>query len=160
MTWRTERGVDWDAVKGPTNKRRFKRLVTSGGVAACLARVDGEPVGWCCLGPRRDFPRLERSRIPTSADADDWAVVCFYVPASQRGRGVARHLLAAAVDLARDSGARVLEGYPVRVKDGAYPATFAFVGVPRLFERCRFRDVTPPGARRLVYQRRLRPRRA
>lgn len=161
MHWRTGAGEDWDALKGDRNRDALRRLVRAGRVHAVLALEGDDAVGWCCLGPRASFPRLGRSRVMRSTVGDDaWAVVCFFLPAAYRGRGVATSLLRGAVDLARAHGARALEGFPVRPRsgEGRYPSTFAYVGVPRLFEKAGFRDVTPAGSSRPVYLRRLRPR--
>ena len=40
-------------------------------------------------------------------------MTCFVVRRDHRGKGINRELLHAAVDYARTSGARVIEGYPV-----------------------------------------------
>jgi GNAT superfamily N-acetyltransferase len=160
MHWRMERGADWEREKGARNRRALRRLVQAGSVHAVLALDGDEPVGWCCLGPREEFPRLQRSRVLRfESPPGTWAVVCFYIPARWRGRGVGRALLAGALAHARAAGAAALEGYPVQDRNDPtrrYPATFAFTGVPRLFERVGFRDVTPAGSQRLVYRRGFR----
>lgn len=159
MHWRMEKGADWGREKGARNRRALERLVQADSVHAVLALAEDEPVGWCCLGPREDFARLGRSRVLRfESPPGTWAVVCFFIPARWRNRGVASALLAGAIELARQRGAPALEGYPVQDKsDGSkrYPATFAYTGVPRLFERAGFRDVTPEGATRLVFRRRF-----
>jgi GNAT superfamily N-acetyltransferase len=155
MWWRLPRGGKlWEESKGAKNKRAFKRLVTSGKVFGCVAFAGEEPVGWCCAGPRGDFPRLARTKaLQTDWSDHTWSVVCFYIRAGRRHQGVATTLLKEAVKLARDNGATELEGYPVRPKkDGAdMPAAFAWTGVPKLFEKHRFRNVTPPGNSRDIY---------
>jgi len=158
MVFRLPAGTRPQDVQGEPNRRSLRRLVRSGEVHAVLALAGDEPVGWCGLGPRADFARLERSRVMRSELGDEaWAVVCFFVPAARRGRGVATRLLRGAVELARRRGARALEGHPVRVAPGArYGAAFAHVGVPRLFERAGFHDVTPAGQSRPVYRRTFR----
>ena len=161
MWWRVPRGGKlWEQSKGTKNKRAFKRLVTSGRVHGCLAFAGAKPVGWCCVGPRADFPRLERTRaLKTNWDEHTWSVVCFYIPAGWRHHGVATSLLKEAVKLARDRGAKTLEAYPVRPKPGStdeIPAAFAWTGVPSLFEKQRFRNVTPPGNTRDIYCRTFR----
>jgi GNAT superfamily N-acetyltransferase len=45
-----------------------------------------------------------------------WSVICFVVPGPLRGQGIARALLAAAIDYARGKRVPMLEAYPV---DGA-----------------------------------------
>ena len=167
MWWRLPRGGKlWEESKGAKNKRAFKRLVTTGQACGCLAfAADGEPVGWCCVGPRADFPRLERVKaLQTDWTEHTWSVVCFYIRAGWRHKGVATALLKEAVNVARNNGAKELEAYPVRPKrEGAdIPGAFAWTGIPQLFEKQGFRNVTPPGRSRDIYRRgfRQRPRAA
>ena len=160
MYWRVRGGKAWDAAKGAPNKRAFRSLVHAGSVSGVLA-FDGErPVGWCNIGPRGDYERLQHSRVLRSPEERAWAVTCFYIPAPARGRGVAGALLRGAVDLARRSGAPALEGYPVVPREGNVPAAFAWTGVPAIFERNGFRDVTPEGASRPIYRRVFRRKKA
>lgn len=78
-----------------------------------------EPVGWAAVEPRPRYPRVLGGRIipgsaePDHGDADIWAVTCFVVRVGFRRHGVAKALLAGAVDQARRGGARVVEAYPV-----------------------------------------------
>ena len=77
-------------------------------------------VGWCAVEPRTAYPRLLRkTRVPWDGRAEDktddsvWAVTCFVTRAGFRRRGISRALARAAVDFARERGARALEGYPM-----------------------------------------------
>ncbi len=156
MLWRLPRGGKlWEENKGAKNKRAFKKLVTTSRVHGCLAFSGREPVGWCCVGPRGDFPRLERTKaLQTQWGERTWSLTCFYVRAGWRHRGVATALLKEAVKVARENGAKELEAYPVRPKQdgsGEIPAAFAWTGVPSLFEKQRFRKVTPPGNSRDIF---------
>ena len=165
MYWRLPRGGKlWDENKGSPNRSAFQELVTSGAVHGCLALVDGEPVGWCCIGPRADFPRLERTKaLATDWDEDTWSVVCFFIRSRWRHHGIATKLVRAAVDLARSKGAKRLEAYPVRSSKGGgreIPAAFAWTGVPELFEKLHFRNEKPDGGTRDIYVRRFRQTRA
>jgi len=69
-------------------------------------------------------------------------------------------LLAGAVELARQAGAKELEAYPVKPygADVRVPAAFAWTGVPRLFERHKFKNVTPSGSGRDILKRSFRQR--
>ena len=160
MYWRLPKGGKlWEENKGAKNKRAFRRLITQGEVYGCLAFDGDEPVGWCCVGPRRDFPRLERTKaLATEWRDTTWSVVCFYIRSGWRRRGVATVLLKQAIAVAKDGGAAELEGYPVRANDPAkgIPAAFAWTGVEPLFQRERFVTITPPGQSRDVYRRRFR----
>lgn len=164
MYWRLG-SQEWQAAKGAPNREAFLRLVADGEVHGLLAFEDEEPVGWCNIGPRSDFPRLGRSRVlATGRGEGTWGVPCFFIPAKHRRRGVATALLKAAVALARERGARCLEGYPVTASKNAppgssVPAAFAWTGVPELFESAGFRDVTPEGSTRPIYLRSFRPSR-
>jgi len=159
MYWRVRSaGADWKNRSGDTNRRAFRRLIEAGRVHGCLAFAGREPVGWLSMGPKREFAYFGRSRsVPGSEDARDWCINCFYIPAPWRAQGVATALLATAVDIARESGARLIEGYPlVPKKAGAHaPAAFAWTGVPVLYERCRFERSPNPLGARVIYQRQL-----
>lgn len=150
----------WEERKGDRNRRDFERLVGAGKVTGCLAFAAGEPVGWCCVGPRGDFPRLGRVKaLQTEWNEQTWSVVCFYIRAGWRNQGVASALLKSAIAVARKHGARTLEGYPVKpygTPESRIPAAFAWTGVPRLFEKQRFVSVSVPGNSREVVVKRLR----
>ena len=70
-----------------------------------------------------------------------WSIVCFVVGRRSRGRGVARALLAAGVDYAREHGASLLEAYPVDLGDAGAAAANLYPGTLPMFERAGFRVV-------------------
>jgi GNAT superfamily N-acetyltransferase len=159
MLWRVPfgNGREWKAALGERNRDSFRQLIEEGRVFGTLAFRGGAPVGWCSLGPRGDFPGLTRKRmLQTPWDEKTWSITCFYIPARERGRGVASALLAEALRLAESRGARSVEAYPVRPKEGKkIPAAFAWTGVPALFERAGFRCVID-NAHQPVYRTTLR----
>ena len=158
MAWRRP-GREWERHRGTSNKRAFKRLVVAGEAHGVIARVGDEVVGWCSLGPRADFRSLETKRsLRTDWDETTWSVTCFFIARGWRGRGIARKLLAEAVVHARRCGARRLEGYPAPLPASGEPlsATFAWTGVPRLFESQGFRALEDVPGKRPIYVRRLR----
>jgi GNAT superfamily N-acetyltransferase len=160
MLWRRPHGGEaWERSKGAPNRAALRRLVNAGRVTGLLAFVGREPVGWCSLGPRSDFPKLASSpSLQVPAPPGTWVVSCFFVRNGWRGRGVGTALLAAAVALARARGASALDGFPARTKRGARLAhAFAWTGVAALYQACGFRDATPPGHRRSVFRRRFAP---
>ena len=153
MWWRRPRGGKlWEQKKGRPNRDAFRRLVKGGRVHGVLA-FDGDlPIGWCCLGPRGDFPRLERTKaLATDWDDHTWSVVCFFVRSKWRRAGVATRLLASAVDIARRHGVSRIEGYPVTPKsDKPIPPAFAYTGLPAVFESCGFQVLPRQGFSRDV----------
>lgn len=113
-----------------------------------VAYLDGVPVGWCALGPRSEFGRLERSRtIPKVDQRPVWSVVCFVVRPGYRRRGVAGALLEGAVAYARSRGAVAIEGYPVDTGGTRISTAFAYVGSTTMFERAGFERLVETSAR-------------
>ena len=130
----------------------------SGTTSGLVAYLDGEPVGWCAVEPRTAYPRLLlKTRVPWEGRAEDktddsvWAVTCFVTRAGFRRRGVSRALARAAVDFARDRGARALEGYPMITQPGQEVAWGELhVGSRSIFAAAGFAEVSHPTLRRVV----------
>ena len=140
--WRL-RSKDMAAAKVPELRERLHGQALSPEPPGLVAFDGDRAVGWVSLGPRAAFERIERSRvIPRVDDLPVWSIVCFAVSESARGRGVARTLLDAAVDHARERGAEALEAYPVQI-DGDEPIhpDAAFTGTLPMFEKAGFRVV-------------------
>ncbi|MBI1825706.1 MAG: GNAT family N-acetyltransferase [Planctomycetes bacterium] len=159
MLWRVPRGGQlWQERKGEQNRRDFKRLMTSGKVFGVLAFAVDEAVGWCCVGPKGDFPRLLNSRVlKTDSAPQTWSITCFYIPSHWRNCGVATAMLNEATTVAKANGAAAVEGYPARpYSEKQMPGAFAWTGVPRLFEKTEFINVSLPGASRDIYRKTLR----
>ncbi|WP_224372479.1 GNAT family N-acetyltransferase [Hyalangium versicolor] len=136
MFWRLEKGERYADVKGAEAKQRMKALVRGGEAQGLLAFVGEEPVGWLALGPRREFKKLDRAPSLKCEDADEvWSLPCFFVHKDWRGQGVARTLLKAALPVLKKRGAKVVEGYPVKLPEGTVKlgASFAYTGTLPLF---------------------------
>ena len=128
--------------------------VTTTGLVAYL---DGEPVGWCSVEPRTAYPRLRRTEVPWKGRDEDptdegvWSIVCFVTRAGFRRRGISRALAHAAVDFARERGARALEGYPMLVDPGQDVTWGELnVGSRSVFADAGFTEVSHPTLRRVV----------
>jgi GNAT superfamily N-acetyltransferase len=120
-----------------------------------VAYLDGEPVGWCAVEPRTAFHGLVRNnRVPWEGRAEDkaddsvWAVTCLFTRAGFRKRGVSRALARAAVDFARERGARAIEGYPMTTKDALLEELH--VGTESVFADAGLTEVSRPTLRRVV----------
>jgi len=120
-----------------------------------VAYVDGEPAGWCAVEPRTAYTGLVRNnRVPWEGRAEDkaddsvWAVTCFFTRVGFRKRGVSRALARAAVDFARDRGARAIEGYPITTKQVILEELH--VGTEGVFAAAGFAVVSRPTLRRVV----------
>ena len=100
---------------------------------------DGEPVGWCSIGPRSDNTRLSRSRlIRPLDDLPVWSIVCVVIRGGHRKRGYTTPLINGAVEYAASRNAPAVESYPVDPKAGRIDLTMAFVGTRAMLENAGF----------------------
>jgi GNAT superfamily N-acetyltransferase len=135
------------------NRAAFRRQITSAAVPlGVLAYVDELAVGWCGLAPRSRYPRLARAKVPraTADEAGLWSVTCFVVRVGHRRQGVATALLDGALDLARRSGARTVEAYPVDTTVKKASSAELYWGALALYERAGFAEVARPTPSRAV----------
>jgi GNAT superfamily N-acetyltransferase len=155
MYWHIPRGGKaWQEAKGEPNRAAFKELIESGDVHGILAMAGDTPIGWCAFGPAHSFPKLMRSRALARPRTDrTWSVVCFYIPAKYRRRGLAGKLLAAATERAFALGASEVEGFPAvpKSEEALLPGAFAYTGVPRMFRRGGFKLVPRAEGTRPIY---------
>lgn len=122
-----------------------------------IAYDDGEPVGWCAVEPRIHTPRIFNSKVSKAGrrepedDPTVWAVTCIVVRIGHRRRGIGAALLVEAVAFAKESGAKVIEGYPVDTASGAKVSSAElFHGTVSMFEAAGFDIVAQPTLRRSV----------
>jgi GNAT superfamily N-acetyltransferase len=149
----------------PTEERAMRlRVQTNAGqpgastTSGLVAYLDGQPVGWCAVEPRTAYAGLIRVyRVPwvgrseDKADSSVWSVTCIFVRAGFRRQGIAHALVRAAVDFARDRGARAVEGYPMLTEPGQ-EVTWGeiLVGTRTMFAGAGFTEVVHPTPRRVV----------
>lgn len=117
--------------------------------------VDSEPVGWCAVEPRTAYCGLLRySRVPWAGRDEDrsddsvWAITCLFTRAGFRRRGISRALVRAAVEVAREKGARAIEAYPVTTTNVIEEELH--VGSCSTFSLAGFSEVSRPTVRRAV----------
>jgi GNAT superfamily N-acetyltransferase len=148
----------------PTDERALRlREQTNAGrpdaeaTAGLVAYLGAEPVGWCAVQPRVEYPGLLRVyRTPWEGRSEDkrddtvWAVTCVFVRAGFRKRGIAYALAASAVEHARSRGARALEAYPMRTEAGEITWDEIHVGAQSIFAAAGMSEVSRPGVRRAV----------
>lgn len=132
----------FEADTGTNNRASLYEQIESGPEPGLLAYHDGNPVGWCSVEPRERFPRLANSRILAPVDEEPvWSVVCFYVDADYRGRGVSVALLEAAKAHVSERGGHIIEGYPTEARDRRQSPAFVWTGLAGAFERAGFVEV-------------------
>lgn len=125
--------------------------IAAGPPPGLIAYVDGEAAGWVRVGPRTRQARLGRTLIVTGSteepldDESVWAVSCFVVRKEHRGAGLNAKLLEAAVEFAREQGARVIEAYPIYPHAGKKKSSNdLYHGVISTFQAAGFREVARP----------------
>ena len=133
------------------SKRRHRNVLEAavadnameGRAPGLVAYQGDEAVGWISIGPREDYERLVHSRVLARVDDTPvWSIVCFVVGRRSRGRGIARALLDAGIDYAREHGATTLEAYPAEVPAGQrVPSANVYRGTLSMFEATGFEVV-------------------
>ena len=146
--WWTLTNKQWQETSRDDREALLRTEIDEGPPPGLIAYVGGEAVGWVRVGPRTAQIRLGRTRNYTAVseepwdDASVWAVSCFVVRKEHRGEGLNAQLLDAAVDYAREAGARLLEAYPIDPSAGSKKsANDLFHGVLSTFENAGFHEV-------------------
>lgn len=148
MYWRI--GSAYQKRDAAKNKADFKAVVMKGPPPGVLAFVDGAVAGWCQVTPRESIPAIERSRMSARVDDEPvWSVSCFFIRSGYRGRGVMTALIDGAIEYAKKERAKILEAYPVIVKNRK-SATSIYTGVASSFEKAGFRKVAAHAAHRPI----------
>jgi GNAT superfamily N-acetyltransferase len=161
--WYKLRGAEFRAADPTELRDRLAAQLAEPDPGPGLLAYDGEtPVGWCAVEPRPALVRLAHSPVASATPEHDftdpgvWSVSCFVIPRAYRRRGVATALAAAAVDVARAHGARVVEAYAVDpAARSKPPAAELFPGTVSMFVAAGFVEVARPKPHRAVMQRRL-----
>jgi GNAT superfamily N-acetyltransferase len=147
-----------DELGDGSREQAMRRLCERDHPPGVVTYADGEPVGWCNIGPRSEITRLTRSRlIHPVDDLPVWSVVCVIVRSGHRRRGVTAPLIEGAVAYAASHGAPAVEAYPVDPTE-RMDLTMAFVGTRVMFERAGFdvagtTDAVAGGMPRLIMRR-------
>jgi len=140
------------------NKRALKALVDRGVVPGLIGYESERPIGWVSLGPRADYAKLQRSSVMKPVDDKPvWSIICFFVDAKARHRGVADALLKAAIAWAKKERVTLLEAFPCDKPARAADDTMWF-GTKSMFDRAGFNEVARRKPMRPVVRKALRAR--
>ncbi|WP_157015293.1 GNAT family N-acetyltransferase [Mesorhizobium xinjiangense] len=145
------------------NRAHMKARVEAGPAPGLLA-FDGElAVGWMQIGPRADVPEWNNAgRVCAplepheAADESVWAISCFFIRTKARRQGLSHRLVAAGIDHARSSNARVLDACPITQSRDSRSVGL-FVGSTRVFEKARFEKIAERKAGRPLMRLELGP---
>jgi GNAT superfamily N-acetyltransferase len=146
MFWRLPR-KEFKQKKGAGTKREHKKQLDHAVVTGVIGYEDGNPVGWCSIGPREAYAALEDSRILKRVDDTPvWSVVCYFVAKQYRKRDAMSHLLQGAVAFARKQGAVAVEGYPLdmdsqQLKGQNLNSYAGYMGIASVYKKLGFKQV-------------------
>lgn len=134
------------AVRGPARADRVRDLCHQDPRPGVIAYLDGVPVGWAALHPRRETSFARNRLIPHIDDIDVWSLWCIRVRPGYRKQGISHALLDGAVAYAKKRGAPAIEGYPVDNGTERVNLTMAYVGTRTLFESAGFEKAADTGS--------------
>ena len=146
---------------GGSREQAMRRLCERDHPPGVVTYRDGEPVGWCNIGPRPEITRLARSRLIRPVDEQPvWSIVCVVVRAGHRRHGVTAPLLEGALPMPPRTVRPRWRRTPSILRDG-WDLTMAFVGTKSMFDRAGFRvigttNAVAGGMPRLIMRRDLR----
>jgi predicted GNAT family acetyltransferase len=126
------------------NKDHIRARIEAGPPPRLLALEGDVAVGWMQIGPRADVPEWNNAGrasapLPDAAAEDSgvWAVSCFFLRTSARGKGLTHALVQAGIEHARLNGARLIEACPIDLSKDSRSIGL-FVGSTRVFEKAGF----------------------
>ncbi len=127
-------------------KAGMSRYVEEGTPVGILAYIDDEPVAWCSVAPLDSYRNLRGKRYVSDGSDTEvvWSIACFFIRVGFRRQNLTRQLIIAAVNYAREQGAKIIEAYPVDYDSPSY----SYMGRVGTFERLGFREVGLVGIRR------------
>jgi GNAT superfamily N-acetyltransferase len=157
MWWRLSR-AQYERQKGEGNRHAMQNLVNSGTVPGIIAYLEGNPVGWCSVAPREDYPHMAGSKVMKSIDEQPvWSVACLFVDRKYRRRGLSVGLIRHAVTYVKERGGHILEAYPVEPKKQTVPGVFVYTGLASAFRAAGFKEVARRAETRPLMRYYIRP---
>lgn len=123
------------------HKTLLRTIVQSGVEPGIIAYADGIPAGWVAMAPRERYKRLATSKLLGAVDEQPvWVISCFYIYRDYRHQGLMEKLISTAEDFARKKGAKILEAFPIDVKEKMSPISI-YTGIVDVFYRRGFERV-------------------
>lgn len=152
--------MDWSGFTAAQNRVAMASRIETGEQEGYLAYAGSEVVGWVNAQPYHKLPHAcaRLGVAPPVLDVPAFqaaAVLCFVIAPDWRRKGVARALLAGALDSLEARGIHIVDAFPFRAADSTAPSDH-YHGPETLFRAAGFsvlseeRDLT-------VMRKRLRP---
>jgi ribosomal protein S18 acetylase RimI-like enzyme len=155
---KTGRSDGFTKDRAARNRTQLKSLADERKHVGLIGYREGVPVGWVSFGPREDFAKLANSPVMKPVDGQPvWSVICFVVPSEYRKQGIAKELLAAAIEFCRKKKVKLVEAYPVD-KPGRTADGNLWFGTKSMYDGAGFEEVARRKPERPVVRLHLAPR--
>jgi GNAT superfamily N-acetyltransferase len=152
MRWRLPR-ERFESCKGDDNRRTLESGIANGKIHGVIGYINNIPIAWCSLGDRYEFRELGISELLAPVDDQPvWAITCLFIAKAFRRKGISDSLLAAAVEYAKEKGAKIVEGYPLSPITPKVPVAAAWTGLESVFIRGGFIEVARRVPMRPIYR--------
>ena len=154
--WFRMRSSEMQKSTSAKNRAGLKAIVDEGKPPGLLAYMDGDVAGWVSLDRRERFAHLEHSRrLGRIDDRPVWSIVCFVVGKRFRQQRLMAALLEAAVEYAKERGARTVEAYPI--EPGSDLQRFdGFTGIASTFRKAGFIEVKRISEKQVMMRKEVR----
>jgi ribosomal protein S18 acetylase RimI-like enzyme len=139
------------------NRSDKKNLIKRGLAHGILVYYNGEAIGWCQYGEKKELPRIDSGRNYkklTLADPTQrklWRITCFFVDKAHRRKGVSQIALRAALKSIKQKGGGIVESYPAT----NMRAVAIWFGSQGMFRREGFEKVATLGRSNVVMRKNL-----
>jgi GNAT superfamily N-acetyltransferase len=153
--WCVYHRVSSSAYKNSTREDRYalmKSYLDDGTACGIVVYDNGEPVGWCNVGPAEYFVSFDRSpayrllNIPENL-RPKWRIACVFVDKGRRRQHLSGRVLAFAIDAIAKNGGGVTEAFPIVLETTPKPS---YTGKKHQYEALGFSAVAPMGTHRLL----------
>ncbi|NIS82270.1 MAG: GNAT family N-acetyltransferase [Anaerolineales bacterium] len=111
VAWWVATWEGWSERSAEENRDLRTSLLNQGQHDGYLLYVDGEPVGWCQVGPRDRLEKLVH-QFALEPDTNTWAITCFLISPAYRRRGLASFMLAEVLRDLQARGVQRVEAFP------------------------------------------------
>jgi GNAT superfamily N-acetyltransferase len=134
------------------NRALKQQLVNEGRAHAALVFHGAVAVGWCQYGCPEELSRIYHRKEYEAGlvKLPDYRLTCLFVDKAHRRKGVAAAAVGGALDLIRQAGGGVVEGYPQDTEGKRVSASFLYNGTRSLFEHAGFNLERPKGKNHCV----------
>lgn len=135
VAWWVPTWDDWGSRTEHQNRNLRDQLFDQGQYDGYILYADDEPVAWRQCGPRDRLEKLCR-QYNLEPSEETWALTCFVVISSWRGKGISHQLLAGVLTDLERKGVRHVQGFPKCAAD--LDAGHVWTGPESVFQKAGF----------------------